>query len=122
MRPVGAMPRISRCVNLRGALPALACAWLLLLPMPGTRAEPAKSTWQGIDRVIAFADVHGAYNELVQLLREAGVVNADLGWAAGKTHVVSLGDLLDRGDDSRKVMDLLMRLQREAGLALCHAG
>jgi hypothetical protein len=27
---------------------------------------------------------------------------------------VSLGDLLDRGDDSRKVMDLLMRLQQEA--------
>ena len=27
---------------------------------------------------------------------------------------MSLGDLLDRGDDSRKVMDLLMRLQPEA--------
>ena len=30
---------------------------------------------------------------------------------------MSLGDLLDRGGDSRKVMDLLMRLQREASAA-----
>ena len=30
---------------------------------------------------------------------------------------MSLGDLLDRGDDSRKVMDLLMRLQGEAAAA-----
>ena len=35
----------------------------------------------------------------------------------GRTHLVSLGDLLDRGDDSRKVMDLLMRLQVEAAAA-----
>jgi hypothetical protein len=103
--------------RVRGALAALACAGLVLVPMAGSQAQPLQSTWQGIERVVAFADVHGAYNELTQLLREAGVVNADLGWAAGKTHVVSLGDLLDRGDDSRKVMDLLMRLQREAAAA-----
>ena len=68
----------------------------------------------GIDRVVAFADVHGAYAELLPLLRETGIVDAQDHWAAGQTHLVSLGDLLDRGADSRKVMDLLMRLQGEA--------
>ena len=46
-----------------------------------------------------------------------GIVDAQDRWAAGRTHVVSLGDLLDRGADSRKVMDLLMRLQGEAAAA-----
>lgn len=69
---------------------------------------------QGIDRVVAFADVHGAYAELHGLLRETGILDTQDRWAAGRTHLVSLGDLLDRGADSRKVMDLLMRLQGEA--------
>ena len=73
--------------------------------------------WSGVERVVAFADVHGAYTELLTLLRETGIVDAQDRWAAGRTHVVSLGDLLDRGADSRKVMDLLMRLQGEAQAA-----
>src|SRR5262245_13875892 len=71
----------------------------------------------GAERVIAFADVHGAYDELAQLLRSVGVVDADLRWSAGATRVVSLGDFLDRGPGSRKLMDLLMRLQAEAAAA-----
>ncbi|MCZ6619306.1 MAG: metallophosphoesterase, partial [Gammaproteobacteria bacterium] len=35
----------------------------------------------------------------------------------GSTHLVSLGDLLDRGGESRKVLELLMRLEKEAQLA-----
>ncbi len=66
---------------------------------------------------MAFADVHGAYTELHALLRDTGILDATDHWAAGNAHVVCLGDLLDRGADSRKVMDLLMRLQGEAQAA-----
>ena len=76
--------------------------------------QAARTSWTDAPRVLAFADVHGAYEELVPLLRAAGVIDASERWAAGTAHVVSVGDLLDRGGDSRKVMDLLMRLQREA--------
>ena len=71
----------------------------------------------GVERVIAFADVHGAYDDLVKLLKAVGVVDGDLHWSGGRTHLVSTGDLLDRGKDSRKVLDLLMRLQGEAATA-----
>lgn len=77
-------------------------------------AQTAQVQWNGIERVVAFADVHGAYRELHTLLRETAIIDAADHWAAGDTHLVSLGDLLDRGADSRKVMDLLMRLQDEA--------
>jgi hypothetical protein len=93
---------------------------LIVIACGGARqswAQTAQVQWSGIDRVIAFADVHGAYTELHQLLRDAAVLDAEDHWAAGRSHVVSLGDLLDRGADSRKVLDLLMRLQREAQAA-----
>ncbi|MDP3223364.1 MAG: metallophosphoesterase, partial [Rubrivivax sp.] len=83
----------------------------------GQTGQTGQVQWHGVERVVAFADVHGAHTELVRLLRETGIVDEKLRWAAGATHVVSLGDLLDRGADSRQVMDLLMRLQGEAQAA-----
>ncbi len=65
-------------------------------------------------RLVVFADVHGAFDELTTLLQAAGVIDASLHWTGGATHLVSVGDLLDRGPDSRQVMDLLMRLEQEA--------
>jgi len=93
------------------ALPAL----LLLAGLAGAAQAPLRVT--GAERVVAFADVHGAWPELVQLLRETSVIDEALRWKAGKTQLVSLGDLLDRGADSRKVLDLLMRLDSEARAA-----
>jgi hypothetical protein len=68
----------------------------------------------GAQRIVAFADVHGAYDELVSVLRETAVLDDSLHWRAGTTHLVSTGDLVDRGPASRKVLDLLMRLEAEA--------
>jgi hypothetical protein len=65
-------------------------------------------------RIVAFGDVHGAFDQMFRLLRELQIVDASGNWSAGTTHLVSLGDLLDRGPQSRKVMDLLMKLQPQA--------
>ena len=67
--------------------------------------------------MVAFADVHGAYDELVALLRSQGLVDGSLRWSGADTRLVSLGDLVDRGPDSRRVLDLLMRLEGEARAA-----
>jgi hypothetical protein len=67
--------------------------------------------------IIAFGDVHGAYDALTELLTGTGIVDANLAWRGGATRVVSLGDLIDRGPDSRRVLDLVMRLQNEARAA-----
>lgn len=77
------------------------------------------SDWQysGVERIVAVSDIHGAYEPLVATLRNAGVINADLGWSGAATHLVIVGDILDRGPDSRDAMDLLMRLEGEAEVA-----
>ena len=68
----------------------------------------------GVDRVVAIGDVHGAYDRFVEILTLTGVIDNRQRWAGGRTHLVQLGDVLDRGPDSRKAMDLLRRLQDEA--------
>ena len=67
--------------------------------------------------VVAIGDVHGAFQEFFRLLQGIGVINAEGQWVGGATHLVSLGDLVDRGPDSKSAMDLLMRLQKEAPLS-----
>ncbi|RCU45449.1 hypothetical protein DU002_15435 [Corallincola holothuriorum] len=69
-------------------------------PMPGT--------------LYVLGDVHGAYQELSTLLQGAKLIDEDERWIGGTSYLVSVGDLLDRGDDSRWVMDLLRRLEKEA--------
>jgi hypothetical protein len=65
-------------------------------------------------RVVAFGDVHGAYQDWTSLLQELGVVDAELNWSGGTTHLVSLGDLIDRGPGSRQVVELLKKLDSQA--------
>lgn len=111
-RPVPA--RLALAVALACLLPATRVAAAADSATARAPADAPRAAWTGVERVVAFADVHGAYTEFVALLQAVGVVDGRLRWSAGKAHVVSTGDLLDRGADSRKVMDLLMRLQGEA--------
>ncbi|NOR36141.1 MAG: hypothetical protein GQ577_05275 [Woeseiaceae bacterium] len=67
-----------------------------------------------VERIVAVSDIHGAYDALIETLQVAEVIDEDLAWSGGKTHFVITGDLLDRGPDSRLVMDLIMRLENEA--------
>ena len=74
----------------------------------------AQDAFQGVKRIVAVGDVHGGFEEMVAILRGAGVINPKNKWAGGKTHLVQTGDVVDRGPDSRKVMDLLMDLEKQA--------
>lgn len=87
---------------------------LLLLSTISVSAAAADHTWSGVDRVVAFGDIHGDYEKYVFLLKSAGLVDDRLKWSGGKTHYVQLGDVTDRGPGSRKIVDLIMRLEREA--------
>jgi calcineurin-like phosphoesterase family protein len=98
-------------------LQALAVGALALLASaPPATAAPACEI-DGVERIVAVGDVHGAYDRLVEILRAAGLVDARLHWSGGRAHLVQLGDIVDRGGDSRKALDLLRRLEKEAARA-----
>lgn len=93
---------------------ALVAAWLL----PAAAMAPA-AEWRfgAADRIVAISDVHGAYPAMVRTLEAAGILDESLAWVGGESRLVVTGDLLDRGPESRQVMDLLMRLEAEAAAA-----
>jgi hypothetical protein len=67
-------------------------------------------------------DVHGEYDKLVRLLRDAGLVDGELRWSGGDTTLWFLGDYVDRGPDGVGVVELVMRLQVEADEAAGKVG
>jgi len=87
---------------------------LVCLCVPWSQALSDQWHFSDVERIVAIGDVHGAYDALVATLQEASVVDDRLAWSGGKAHLVFTGDLLDRGAKSRDVMDLVMRLEREA--------
>jgi hypothetical protein len=86
----------------------------VLLFIAALTARAGDWQYEGVSRVVAIADIHGAYDAMVEALLAADVVDADLAWSAGDAHLVIVGDILDRGPDSRPAMDLLIRLETEA--------
>lgn len=92
-------------------------ALLICLCLPWSAVQANEWRFADVDRIVALSDIHGAYHPLVATLRNAGVIDDGLAWSGGDTHLVITGDLVDRGTDSRRVMDLVMRLETEAPLA-----
>ncbi len=109
----------------RSALPCLLSLLALLaaaaVPV-GITAEPpaaAASSWRlpAAARVVALSDLHGEADDLAALLDAAGLAGKKGEWTGGRAHLVVVGDLLGYGPDERGVLDLLMRLEREAAAA-----
>lgn len=82
----------------------------LLFSLPAT----GQYRFSGAERVVAMSDPHGAYDALAATLANAGVIDTDGNWNGAATHLVITGDLLDRGADSRRIMDLVMQLEEQA--------
>jgi len=76
--------------------------------------DDAKWRFTTKETVISVGDIHGAYNNFVDIMQKARLLDEDNNWIAGKTHFVSTGDIVDRGPDSRKILDLLMKLEKQA--------
>lgn len=72
--------------------------------------QPPKSPKQ----VIIVGDVHGQYEPFVKILQHAGLIDENQNWSGGHNRLVQMGDIFDRGPASRKVDDLLDRIQKQA--------
>ncbi len=89
---------------------ALVLATLLLLAACASTTDQSA----GDQRVVAVGDIHGDYDSLVAILQAAGLVDSKAKWSGGRATLVITGDFFDRGPDVRPVLDLLMKLEREA--------
>jgi hypothetical protein len=70
-----------------------------------------------VERIIAVGDLHGDFENFKIILTGCGIADENLHWIAGRTHFVQTGDIMDRGPDAKKILDLLIRLEGEADRA-----
>ena len=106
MQPDGAMTKV-----LAGLVLALAASL-------ASAAFAAQTAWDHVAKVVVFGDLHGDYPKFHDMLAQAGLIDARDNWSGGATHLVQVGDVPDRAPDTRKIMDLLMKLEPQAR----HAG
>jgi hypothetical protein len=81
---------------------------LLLLPFAALSAEP---------RIVAIGDIHGDFQSFKNILEASGIVNPNGDWSGQDSILVQTGDVLDRGPKGKQVLDLLMKLERQASEA-----
>lgn len=65
-------------------------------------------------RIVAIGDIHGAFDSFTAILQKAGLTDPKNNWIGKNTIFVQTGDVLDRGPQSRKAMDLLIQFEKQA--------
>ena len=83
----------------------------------GSPKEPASIPAGG--RVYAVGDLHGRLDLLVKLW---AIIEADAAQSAVQKVVVFVGDYVDRGPDSKGVINFLLSAQLKDGVVLCLRG
>jgi hypothetical protein len=66
------------------------------------------------DRIVAVGDLHGDFSAWRDIAGGAGLVDSSGHWTGGRTTLVQVGDVVDRGPGSLEIVRELMRLQKEA--------
>ncbi|MGQ0531884.1 MAG: metallophosphoesterase [Caulobacteraceae bacterium] len=89
---------------------AIACTALVFSAAPAR----AQVQWDNVSRIVVIGDLEGDYEKFANMLRTAALIDARNNWSGGRTHLVQIGDIPDRGPNSRMIMDLLMRLEPQA--------
>jgi hypothetical protein len=104
------VPSSARVSRHRGYLSIV----LFLVSVSLILAEPPKEVENPPGSVVAIGDVHGDFDDFVAILQKVGLIDAQHHWTGGKTTLVQVGDLLDRGPKPRDVMEVLIALEKEA--------
>eukprot|EP00667_Euglena_gracilis_P013558 EG_transcript_13994 len=68
-------------------------------------------------RLFAIGDLHGDLRNALRCLRLCNLTDAKGNWRGGRAVLVQTGDVVDRGPDSRQLLDLLKKMARQATAA-----
>jgi hypothetical protein len=90
----------------------------ILIALVAPAISSAEDTlYTGVGKVVAIGDLHGDYDQYVRALKANKLVDKKLKWIGGDIHLVQLGDVTDRGPDSLKIIEHLMKLEKQAAKA-----
>lgn len=82
-------------------------------PQP-QRRQPQTGVFENVTRWLALSDIHGQYELFVKLLKEHQVIDGELNWIFGDSHLVINGDIMDRGQGVTEALWLVFKLLQQA--------
>lgn len=65
-------------------------------------------------RYLAISDMEGNFDAMINLLKSNGVIDDSLEWSFGSSHLVLIGDMVDRGKNVVPLLWLIYKLEAEA--------
>ena len=86
-------------------------------PVAGEAKNASAAAFSGVARIVAVGDLHGDYEQFTSVLASAGLIDGNGDWVGGKAHLVQTGDVVDRGPDSKPILELLIKLEKQAASA-----
>jgi len=100
----------------RKSILALILPLFILFFLNILHSEDIQCVWTGVERIVAVGDIHGDYDNFIKILKhpDIKIIDEHLHWIAGKTHLVQIGDVMDRGDKAKDIFDLIMDLEKQA--------
>jgi hypothetical protein len=101
-------------IKMRKTKTILILAVFVIASLAHLYAADIQCIWIGVEKIVAVGDIHGDYDAFTKILRGTGLIDGKLHWTGGKTHLVQIGDIMDRGDYAKEILDLLMNLEKEA--------
>jgi Calcineurin-like phosphoesterase len=69
---------------------------------------------ESVTAVHIIGDIHGQREKLLDLLRDAGLIDAEDAWSGADSTLWFMGDLVDHGPDGIGVIELVTRLRAQA--------
>lgn len=66
------------------------------------------------DTLYALGDLHGEYENLIQMLKKNQLIDANYNWTGGKKILLFLGDICDRGPQVNNCLWLIYKLYNQA--------
>ncbi len=70
--------------------------------------------FKNVDSLYVLGDTHGNFEEVLQILQSARLINQETQWIGGSAHLVFLGDILDRGNDALRLAWFIYELEQSA--------
>jgi hypothetical protein len=69
------------------------------------------------DSLFVLGDTHGSFDRVIVGLQAAGVIDENLDWSGGRSHLAFAGDLTDRGPDVLRLLWFVYTLEQQARAA-----
>ncbi|MBU1220917.1 metallophosphoesterase [Myxococcota bacterium] len=85
---------------------------------PRPSEDPVKTVVRlpaGIKRVVVTADLHGDFESSKKLFKALKIIDENNNWNASDTLWIQTGDIFDRGDGERQIIELIQKLREQAG-------